>query len=216
MAFSGWPAEAVAFYQGLQADNTKAYWSAHKHVYDRSVHAPMAALLDELAGEFGVGRIARPYRDVRFRTDKSPYKTAIYATLKGGGYVKLSADGLTAGLGAYAMTPDQLDRYRRAVADERSGADLARTVDQLTAVGIQVGGWSLKRAPRGCPPDHPRIELLRRKGLIAWKDWPVAPWLHTAVAKHRVVEFLRQAAPLQAWLDTHVGPPETPPTEPRR
>ena len=68
--------EAVQFFKGLQADNTKAYRSAHKAFYETSVPEPMAALLDERSGELGPGRIARPYRDVRFRAGKSPDKTA--------------------------------------------------------------------------------------------------------------------------------------------
>ena len=103
MGFSGWPAEAVEFFSGLQADNTKAYWTAHKAVYEESVRGPMAELLGELSGEFGPGRIARPYRDVRFRADKSPYKTEIYASLDRGGYVRFAADGLTAAVGYYMM-----------------------------------------------------------------------------------------------------------------
>ena len=66
--------EAVQFFKGLQADNTKAYWSAHKAFYETSVREPMAALLDELSGEFDPGPIARPHWDVRFRADKPPYK----------------------------------------------------------------------------------------------------------------------------------------------
>src|SRR6266542_6634636 len=76
MAFRGWPDEAVEFFEGLQADNTKTYWTAHKPVYEASVYAPMAGLLAELADEFGPGRIARPYRDVRFSADKSPTRPA--------------------------------------------------------------------------------------------------------------------------------------------
>jgi uncharacterized protein (DUF2461 family) len=106
MAFCGWPAEAVEFFEGIEADNTKAYWVAHKPVFDASVHAPMAELLAELADELGAGRIARPYRDVRFRADKSPYKTAIYATLARGGYVRFSAEGLVA-----ASLQDWLDGH---------------------------------------------------------------------------------------------------------
>jgi len=211
MAFTGWPAEAVEFYEGLAADNTKAYWTAHKPVYDAMVHAPMAELLGELEAEFGAGRIARPYRDVRFRADKSPYKTAIYATLEAGGYVSFSANGLTAALGYYMMAPDQLDRYRRAVAADAPGAALAGIVAGLTAGQIRVDGTqNLKSAPRGYPADHPRIDLLRHKGLIAWRDWPAGAWLGTAKAKVRVVDFLRTAAPLQDWLDEHVGPPAPP------
>ncbi len=212
MAFSGWPPIAVEFYEGLEADNTKAYWTEHKPVYDSGVFAPMAELLDELAGEFGRGRIARPYRDVRFRADKSPYKLSIYAILDDGGYVNFSADGLTVGMGYYQMASDQLERYRRAVADEESGAKLAGIVQRLVAAKIEVGGGStLKSAPRGYGRDHPRIELLRYKGLIAWRRWPVAGWLHTAGAKRRVVEFLHTAAPLEGWLDEHVGASTLPP-----
>jgi uncharacterized protein (TIGR02453 family) len=207
MAFSGWPSEAVEFFKGLEADNTKSYWTARKPVYEASVRAPMADLLAELADEFGPGRIARPYRDVRFSADKSPYKTAIYAVLDGGGYLHVSADGLVAGMGYYQMAADQLDRYRHAVADDDTGAALAGLVGRLGADKIEVGGHeSLKRVPKGYPPDHPRAELLRHKGLIAWRRWPVAGWLHTSAAKQRVVAFLRATAPLQAWLDEQVGP----------
>ena len=211
MAFTGWPAEAVEFYEGLAADNTKAYWTEHKPVYEAMVHAPMADLLADLEPEFGAGRIARPYRDVRFSADKSPYKTAIYATFEAGGYVRFSAAGLTAALGYYMMAPDQLDRYRRAVAGDAAGTALADIVAGLTAGQIRVDGTqNLKSAPRGYPADHPRIDLLRHKGLIAWRDWPAGSWLGTARARTRVVDFLRTAAPLQDWLDEHVGPPAPP------
>jgi uncharacterized protein (TIGR02453 family) len=208
MEFRGWPIEAVEFYDGLVADNTKAYWHAHKSVYEQAVRAPMEALLAELAPEFGAGKVFRPYRDVRFATDKTPYKTACGAALEGGGYVQLSAEGLAAGCGLYRPQPDQLERYRRAVADERTGTELERLVAATRAAGIEVQAQEvLKTAPRGYPKDHPRIELLRQKGMIAWREWPVGPWLGTRRAATRVVELLRAAAPLNAWLQQHVGPP---------
>jgi uncharacterized protein (TIGR02453 family) len=207
MGFSGWSPEAVEFFEGLAADNSKAYWNEHKARYEQSVREPMAELLDELSGEFGPGRIARPYRDIRFRADKSPYKTEIYATLERGGYVRFGADGLTAALGYYLMTAAQLERYRRAVDDDSSGARLAELVERLRGEGLQVGGGqTLKTAPRGYPGDHPRIGLLRCKGLICWRQWPVAPWLGTAKARDRVAGFLRTAAPVHHWLDQQVGP----------
>ena len=67
---------SASFFKGLQADNTKPYWSAHKAFFETSVRELMAALLDELSGEFGPGPIARPRRDGRFRAGRSPYKTA--------------------------------------------------------------------------------------------------------------------------------------------
>ena len=121
MSFQGWPEEALDFYEGLEADNSKTYWTAHKAVYEAMVLGPMTELLDELAPGFGEPKIFRPYRDVRFSKDKSPYKTHIGA-LVGDGYVQLSAAGLAAGSGMYGMAPDQLDRYRTAVADDQAGA----------------------------------------------------------------------------------------------
>jgi uncharacterized protein (TIGR02453 family) len=208
MSFSGWPAEALEFYEGLEADNSKAYWTKHKSVYEDKVLRPMSELVEELAGEFGEPKIFRPYRDVRFSKDKSPYKTHIGAMV-GHGYVQLSADGLAVGDGMYVMAPDQLDRYRRRVASDDSGAELAALVAGVERQGIDVSRRdALKSAPRGYPADHPRIGLLRCKGLVAWKQWPVEPWLGTAAAKDRVAGVLAVTRPLAAWLEAHVGPSE--------
>jgi uncharacterized protein (TIGR02453 family) len=209
VTFSGWPRSAFEFYEGLEADNSKAYWTTHRAVYDADVLAPMEALLGELAGEFGDGRVFRPYRDIRFSPDKSPYKTAIAATLARGGYVHLSADGLAVGVGYHMMSPDQLARYRAAVAEDISGEQLRRVLTQVEGHGLGIIGEDpLKTAPRGFRKDHPRIDLLRAKGLIAWHEWPVEPWVHTARAKSRIAGHLRAAQPLRDWLDDHVGPAE--------
>jgi uncharacterized protein (TIGR02453 family) len=209
VAFRGWPAEALEFYDGLEADNSRTYWTAHKDIYERDVRGPMVELLAELEPEFGEGRIYRPHRDVRFSPDKSPYKAAIGASLAYGGYIQLSARGLAAGSGMHLLAPDQQERYRRAVADDVSGTLLQAVADNLRRRGIELAGHDrLKTAPRGYPRDHPRVELLRYKGMIAWRQWPVAAWLGTAAAKRRVVEFLRAATPLNEWLAGHVGPSE--------
>ena len=208
--FKGWPEGALVFYEGLEADNSKAYWLDHKDVYERDVKRPMEALLADLAAEFGEPRLFRPNRDTRFSRDKSPYKTAIAARI-GHGYVQFSADGLLAGAGTYHMAPDQLERYRDAVAADRTGRKLADVVDKLRAARIEVTAMeTLKSAPRGYPKDHPRIELLRHKGLVAMKSWPAAGWLSTAGAKKRVVDLFHATAPLLAWLDAHVGPSDEP------
>ena len=165
----------------------------------------MEELLAELEPEFGEGRIFRPYRDVRFSRDKSPYKTAIGATI-GEGYVQVDARGLAVGSGKWEMASDQLERYRESVADESSGEELDRIVSAARAKGLDVHGHDvLKTAPKGYPKDHPRIELLRYKGLIAWREWPAGAWLGTKRAKDRIVEFLEQSKPLVGWLQTNVG-----------
>ena len=206
MAFSGWPEEALDFYDGLAADNSKTYWTANRAVYDELVLGPMAELVDELGAEFGDTKVFRPYRDVRFSPDKTPYKTHIGAMV-GSGYVQLSADGLAAGDGMYVMAADQLDRYRRAVASDRAGPELEQVIAMVEKAGIGVSGRdTLKSAPRGYPADHPRIGLLRHKGLVAWQEWPAGAWLGTAEAKDRVVTFLRTTRPLSEWLADRVGP----------
>ena len=206
MAFEGWPAEALEFYEGLAADNSKSYWLAHKRVYDECVLAPMRELVAEIETEPGESKIFRPYRDVRFSKDKSPYKTEIAAAFRNG-YVRLSAEGLGAGRGMHEMAPDQLDRYRNAVAADVTGQALARLVTTLRGQDIGVQGHeALKNVPRGYPADHPRAELLRQKGLYAWKQWPVEPWLGTPAARTKVTGFLAAVEPLSDWLDQHVGP----------
>lgn len=205
MSFQGWPEEALDFYEGLEADNSKAYWTAHKAIYDDKVLGPMSELLEELAPEFGESKVFRPYRDVRFSKDKSPYKTNISAVI-GDGYIQFSAQGLAAGSGMHMMAPDQLDRYRRAAASDESGTELVRVIAETERREVAVHGHDvLKTAPRGYPADHPRIELLRYKGVVTWQEWPVEPWLGTLEAKQRVAAFLTASQPLCAWLDANVG-----------
>lgn len=207
VTFRGWPSEALEFYEGLSADNSKTYWTAHLSVYETQVRGPMDELLAALEPEFGAGKIFRPYRDVRFSKDKSPYKTHLGAWLEAGGYLQLSADGLAAGCGMYQLAPDQLDRYRRAVADDRTGGELTDLIATIEDAGIGVHGHgSLKTVPKGYPKDHPRLDLLRHKGLTTWQDWPPKAWLGTAAAKTRIVGFLRTSRPLRQWLDDNVGP----------
>ena len=202
MPFTGWPVEAVEFYEGLEADNSRTYWHAHKDVYDRCVKAPMDALLVELGG----GRVFRPNRDVRFSKDKAPYKLNCAAQLSGGGYVSFSADGLFVGSGLYMPDAPALRRFRAALDDDRSGAELVSIVAALRSAGYEVGAREvLKTSPRGFAPDHPRIDLLRHKGLVMSKSWPVGAWLGTKKAKDRIVTALEAGRPLREWLDRHVS-----------
>ncbi len=166
----------------------------------------MEALVAELVPEFGDPHFFRPHRDTRFSRDKSPYKTTIAATI-GDCYVQLSSGGLMAGADRYHLVPSELERYRAAAAADRPGRTLLRAIGAAEAAGLELGAMeTLKSAPRGYPKDHERIYLLRMKGLVVMRSWPPAAWLGTARAKQRVVDVFRAAAPVLAWLDTHVGP----------
>jgi uncharacterized protein (TIGR02453 family) len=211
MAFEGWPPEAISFYEGLEADNSKTYWTAHRDLFEDAVRAPMEELVIELEPRYGEGHVMRPYRDVRFSKDKSPYKTNLGARI-GRGYVSISARGLGVGAGYYHLAADQLERYRTAVDDPATGEPLAAIVAAVRAAGMDVSVTdALKTAPRGYPADHPRVELLRGKGLIAWRQWPPGPWLASAAAKDRIIEAIDTAEPLREWLVTTVGPSTEPP-----
>ncbi|HEV3311553.1 MAG TPA: DUF2461 domain-containing protein [Chloroflexota bacterium] len=216
MSFHGWTSSAIDFFEGLEADNSKAYWLANKDIYERDVRGPMDELLAEMSVEFGEPRVFRPYRDVRFSRDKSPYKTNIAATI-GDGYIHCSARGLGAGAGMYHMAADQLGRYRDAVAADPSGEEVQAIVDELRGSGVEIyGSDALKTIPKGYPKDHPRVELLRYKGIVAMKSWPIKGWLATSSTRKRVVDLLHSTRPLTDWLDRNVGPSMLPGDDRRR
>ena len=216
MAFKGIPAEAFEFFERLEADNTKSFWEANKATYADAVRGPMEALAAEVDADFGPLRLFRPYRDVRFSKDKTPYKTACGAVGEDEGgcvyYVQVSSAGLGVATGMYHMAPDQLARFRDAVGGA-GGAELEPIVATLRTAGYDIGADSLKTAPRGWPRDHPRIDLLRLKGLTAWRQHSAVRWLHTAAAKKRIEQVWRDAAPMNGWLSAHVGPSELPPDD---
>lgn len=212
MTFSGFPDEALVFYEGLEADNTKTFWTRHKVDYETFVRAPVQALLDELAPEFGAVKVFRPYRDVRFSNDKTPYKTHQGAVVvpegRGAGawYVEISADGLMVAGGSWRLESDQVARYRRAVADPVQGERLEAEVERLRAAGWEINGEQLKRVPAGYSADDERLELLKRKALHASRRWtPEEDWLDSRAALDRVREAWRDLRTLNSWLADNVG-----------
>src|SRR5258706_9042742 len=160
--FRGWPEEFQPFFIGLELDNSKRYFEARRETYETAVKAPMVALVESLADEYGEGKVFRANRDIRFSKDKSPYKTNIAATagMDGhGGYISLDARGLTVAAGRYELTPQQLAKYRKSVAAEKTGSQLAAIVGKLEKAGYEIGGEALKRGPPGVAPDHPPAPL---------------------------------------------------------
>ncbi|MGH3239610.1 MAG: DUF2461 domain-containing protein [Spirillospora sp.] len=206
--FSGFTDEVFSFYEGLQADNSKSYWTAHKETYERHVREPLTELCAALEDEFGAVKLFRPYRDVRFSKDKSPYKTNQGAHTSQGFYVHVDADGLMVAGGMYAPSPDQLRRYREAVGSDLYGPELQGIVDDLRAAGMEVAGDRLKTRPRGTPEDHPRLELLRHRSLYAHEGWPADAWMETPEVVTRVRASWRRLRPLVEWGHRHIGPAE--------
>lgn len=212
-SFEGFGPRLASFYQDLEDNNSKAFFDEHREVYETDIREPMERVLAEVADEFGVnGKVFRPNRDVRFSKDKSPYKLNCSAIVGHGDpgspvyYLQVGADGLVVASGYHMMSRDQVQRFYEAIDDDRTGTELQELVAAVRDAGATVGGSALTTSPRGYDNDHPRVELLRHKGLTLARSWPVYKWLQTREALRRTTALWRETAPINDWLQSHVGP----------
>lgn len=211
--FAGFGDEAFDFYLGLAADNSKTYWTEYKDVYERAVRDPMLALLDQLAPEFKAdASMFRPYRDIRFSKDKSPYKTHAAGFLSVapgvGYYLSLDQDGVHVGGGFHAHDREQTARFRAAVDDAGTGPELVGIAAKLEKRGFTIGGAQVKTRPRGVPADHPRLDLMRREYVTAGRE--VDPDEAGGAGFAAVVKKdWRAMTPLVEWVLANAAPSET-------
>ncbi|OZM74665.1 TIGR02453 family protein [Amycolatopsis antarctica] len=219
MTFAGFGEHAIDFYDGLAADNSKPYWDDNVAVYKTDVRAPMQELIAELETEFGPGfgsgKVFRPYRDVRFAKDKTPYKTHCGAVIEpgrgaGAYYVEVGPAGLRTGGGCFRLATDQLARFRKAVDSEVHGTALEKIVARLRRSGWDLGGDTLRTRPRGVDPVHPRLELLRHRTLRAVRTWEPDDTLHERACIDRVRASWRELREFNEWALDHVGISELP------
>jgi len=203
--FNGFPPEAIAFLKQLSRHNNREWFQAHKDVYEQACREPMKALVSDLGPGVGPVKITRINRDIRFSSDRSPYRTYIAAGVRGN-YVSLSAEGLYVGTGMYKPEPAALQRLRAAIASDASGPLLQKIVTSLRRKGYTVDTHDrVSTTPRGYAADHPRIDLLRMKDIFAGKTFPPQPWLSTPKALDRVRTVMTEIKPLADWLRQHVG-----------
>ena len=207
--FTGFPEAALDFYDDLEMDNTRSFWEAHKAVYIESVKAPMTALTDALAEEFGAPKVFRPYRDVRFAKDKTPYKTHqgafVAAGPRCGWYVEISARGVRTGGGFYETTGPDLARIRESIHHEATGTELQRILAKLERAGYEIGGERLKTSPRGYDADHPRIDLLRHRTITVGKPYGFDPVISSPDLVDAVRKDWRALRPLVEWVALRLG-----------
>lgn len=222
--FTGFAKDAPRFFHELAAEMSREWFQAHKGEYEQKWVAPMEALLEEVAAGLkpvykGVAlaepKIFRIYRDVRFGKDKSPYKThcAGHVSMGKGGpmesgaalYLHLGLDEYC-GAGFYTFTPEQLARWRKQVAAEKTGAELAGLIAAARKAGMTPDAHEvLARPPRGIDPDHPRVELLRHKGCVL--GFPPIPrgLIHKPAFSGWLIEQATRAAPVVRWVQKHVS-----------
>ena len=208
-----WPPAALEFLTELEANNDRDWFKANRARYDADLLEPARALAQKL-GHLGEPHFFRPYNDTRFHM-RPPIKeqlgVAIGYGAAGGFYFELSLDGLLVAAGMHRPASDQLDRFRALIDDARRAKGFEAAVEKAAEAGLDLPEPELKRAPRGYSPDHPRLDLLRRKSLAVYRRHPLAKWLHTAECDRRVRTQLETARPLVTWLAENVGPSQRPP-----
>lgn len=196
------PAVAT-FFEQLGRHNSRDWFVAHRDEYERLVRKPLEDLAAEAGERYGTSRVMRPNRDVRFSTDKTPYKRngSMWAGDVGGVYLEVDAAGISAGGGLYEPTRDQLRRGREAIdATPRAADALERALASLAEGGFEIAGPPLTTAPRGWARDHPHIELLRLTHYAAVRRLPLG-------AEHADIrDAWRSVDPLTAWVQRWVGP----------
>jgi len=208
--FRGFPAAAIEFLKDLEENNDRDWFKANRLRYQEFLLAPAVALGEDLSA-LGRPRLFRPWNDTRFRAGppiKEHIGLAIGYEGAGGFYVELSLDGLLVAAGLHNPASDQVERLR-------SAASLSRALKTAQAVGLELNEPDLIRAPRGYRPDHPRLEMLRRRRLTLAIRHDLAGWIHTPKAGARIHSELKAAAPLVRWLREHVGPSQPSRAAPR-
>lgn len=167
-SFTGWPPEALEFLRELEANNEREWFKANRPRYDELLIGPAKALAADLQ-DLGSTRLFRPYNDTRFH-QRPPIKENVGIPIghggAGGWYVDLSLDGLLLAAGLYDPARDQVSRLRAGIDDGRKAAALTRALDVAERAGLSLNAPDLARGPQGVPSDHPRLDLLRRRGAL--------------------------------------------------
>lgn len=220
-SFEGFADKDGRFFKALAKNNERAWFLAHKAEFEEGWNQPMKALLSDVGQaidrayahcELDEPKVFRIFRDVRFSKDKSPYKTHI------GGFIpvkrkqkatevpmalyfQVGAKETFGAAGHWMMDPASLDRYRVAVAEDKRGKELERILAKLVKKGFETGSHdTLKRVPKGYDPDHPRAEMLKRKGLVV--SFPELPkgLLSTPKLATWLKDQCKATVPFVEWL----------------
>lgn len=207
----------MAFLADLRDNNDRAWFAAHRQTYEDAIRGPaehllacLAPALAELTGRNVAGKIFRIHRDVRFSKDKRPYNAHLHIAFpakSGGGdatacgfFFGLEPERVLIGAGGFDFAGPVLDAYRSAVADPKKGRALELILAKLAKADLRLEGAQLKRTPPPYVQDHPRADLLRRKGLHAWRDITDPGAIAGEGLFVETMETFSDLAPLVKWL----------------
>ena len=217
--FRGFDKDAIAFLHELTIEMNREWFEANKDRYKRVWVDPLAELLDEVAKKLApvykpaklTPHVFRIYRDTRFSKDKTPYKTHVAGVLRAGTmgsgmYLHIETDEEWVGAGRYFFEDDELPKWRKKVAADKTGKEIGGIIGKLRKQGYEVGGHDdYKKVPKPYPADHPRAELLKMRGLTA--AFPQMPrgMLHRPQLVEWIVKHAKAVAPMSKWLARNVG-----------
>ncbi|HUK65678.1 MAG TPA: DUF2461 domain-containing protein [Anaeromyxobacteraceae bacterium] len=175
------------FLSELRLHNDRDWFERNRERYLRDVRDPMLRFIADFAPVLrriaprlvadprpNGGSLFRLYRDTRFSSDKTPYKTNVAAHFRHEAgrdvhgpayYLSLDPDEVIVGGGIWHPEPEALKLIRRTL--EAEPAKWKRALLSPSMKRLEFWGDSLKRAPRGVPDDHPLKDMLRRKDFAA-------------------------------------------------
>jgi uncharacterized protein (TIGR02453 family) len=223
-AFGGFPPETIGFLRELRANNRKDWFDAHRGDYEAYWLEPAKAFVVAAGRQLAevapgiraeprvLGSIFRINRDTRFARDASPYKDHVdfwfwegeRRNAVSGFFARLTPERLGVGAGCHGLDPERLARFRHAVADASSGAELAGVAQHLEAAGYELGGAALKRPPAGFTDAGPAGRFLRHKALFVHHDDPVDERVQTGAVLDTCMRHWNALAPLHRWLTHNV------------
>jgi len=211
--------EALTFLKQLARNNRREWFNPRKPLFLEHLRAPMlhviAAVLDDMA-DYAPGLLRpaekcmmRIYRDTRFAADKTPYKKNVAAWFAAGGlektsgagfYFHLTKDELVIAAGCYMPDREQLHKIRLHLLDHHQQMRKLLNAPTMKRNFTQFEGLELTRAPKGFPPDHAGIDLVR------CRQWGVAATLPAQIATtnaliQEIGKRFRLAAPLVHFLN---------------
>jgi len=218
-SFPGFSRAALDWLRKLEKNNEREFFEATKDVYLNELKAPMEALVDAINAEMAefapremtLARkaIYRIYRDTRFSSDKTPYKTHVGASffraelgkhVAGGHYFEVSHRYVGLACGVYMPSPENLRLLRAHIAANYERFDALASDRKTVAALGPLQGDKLKRAPAGYPVDHPAVEWLKHKNWYFWKELP-AELATTPRLLPEIVKRFRLAQPLNDFIN---------------
>jgi uncharacterized protein (TIGR02453 family) len=168
-------AQLFQFLKELKKNNTREWFNEHKPTF-QNFHTEAKvfyqAVEDRLqqTDQIEKHKVFRIYRDVRFSKDKTPYKSRfagyfIRATqeLRGGYYLNIEPGNCIVGGGFYGPESDDLKRIRKEFEQDDSEIRAILNDKKFKSIFGELQGQELKSAPRGFNPEHPAIDLIRKK-----------------------------------------------------